>query len=143
MSVGKLNHVVVRVSYLIKGGHTRVEVDCFCKPSGQKRLVRLKASEWMKFDQQLRRLTATQKKLQAGIAKQIRASTSLARKQQQLAVIQKRLEELTALLQFKEKVYNKGKANGKVYFREYIEAAGRRIELTNTDALPEEKKQGR
>ena len=137
VNIDKLNRMVARVSYDVKGGRTFVQLECFYQPSGGTRLVRLRASEWKKLEKLYTDSMSRKQRLTADVAKQEgrRPNSSLARKKQQLEVIDKRLAEMAALLSFKEAVLGKGK----IFFREYIEVGGRRIEMATTDAPPEKK----
>lgn len=137
LSVGNLQNLVVRASYGISGGQTILEIECFFKPGENKRLLPMKAAEWYKLEMAANELLMTKQKLTAEIARQKRSESALARKQQQLAVIDGRLEEAVNLMKFKEAVHEKGK----IFFREFVEADGQRIELSNTDP-PTEAKEG-
>ncbi len=137
VDIDKLNPVMIRVSYDIKGGRTLVGLECFYRPSGGNRFVRLRAAEWIKLEKLYTDSMSRKQRLTADIAKQKgkRSNSLLARKKQQLEVIDKRLAEVRALLDFREAVHDKGK----VFFREYVVDDERRIEMTTTDAPPETK----
>ena len=138
LHIGKANHIIVRISYSLKGGQTKVDVEYFGKLDGQDRLIPLKTSEWKKLEKQFIKSATMKKRLEAEIAKQKRASTMLSRKKQQLEAMNKRLEEATIFLKFLQAVQN----NGQIHFREFIEAEGSRIETANTDTPSEDKKEG-
>ena len=138
IKVQNLKRLIVRVSYDVKSGQTSATLECFYQPGGENRLVKLRNTEWKKLDNYYTDAVEKMKILKLAIANQKgrRSNTSLAQKK--LETIEKRLAELEALRAFGEAVHDKGK----VFFHEYIEDGGRRIEMTTTDAPPDKKEGG-
>jgi len=129
--VPNLKRAVVRVSYVVKNRKTFVELECWCQTHDAFRMVHLHQGEWNKY---AKRYAIMEKKHSILQKKRNHSKTDLKK----LKSMETRLAEMRSLGALREAVHGKGK----LYFREYMIDNGRRVELSTTDAPPEEKKDG-